>query len=265
MKISQIYKLLFFVLTGFLFAQDIDWVNKTITTEGAAYGKNKLMAKRGAKTDARRNLIEALKEIRVDSKTTMRDLEVEEDLVVTQASGYIKQAWFDDNSVEYERDGEKWMCTISITMPLLGEYSQAVLPSGKSKTSAEVQAPAYESTSTPPPPPAKPYTGLVINLKGLKMSPSMAPKIVTKDGAKLYDMSIVSRDYATEMGVVGYIKKTDNPQSVMRIGDNPLIVKAAGVAGRIPTDAIIAAAGADLIASLDSDILKQCKVAFLID
>ena len=47
--------------------------------------------------------------------------------------------------------------------------------------------------------------------------------------------------------------------------DNPLIVKAAGVAGRIPTDAIIAAAGADLIASLDSDILKQCKVAFLID
>ena len=245
-------------------SQEIDWVNKTITTEGEAYGKNKLMAKRGAKTDARRNLIEALKEIRVDSKTTMRDLEVEEDLVVTQASGYIKQAWFDDNSVEYERDGEKWMCTISITMPLLGEYSQAVLPSGKSKTSAEVQAPAYESTSTPQPP-AKPYTGLVINLKGLKMSPSMAPKIVTKDGAKLYDMSIVSRDYATEMGVVGYIKKTDNPQSVMRIGDNPLIVKATGVAGRIPTDAIIAAAGADLIASLDSDILKQCKVAFLID
>ena len=92
---------LIIMLASTLFAQDIDWVNKTITTEGGAYGKNKLMAKRGAKTDARRNLIEALKEIRVDSKTTMRDLEVEEDLVVTQASGYIKQAWFDDNSINY--------------------------------------------------------------------------------------------------------------------------------------------------------------------
>ena len=55
--------LLIIMLASNLFAQDIDWVNKTITTEGAAYGKNKLMAKRGAKTDARRNLIEAVKEV----------------------------------------------------------------------------------------------------------------------------------------------------------------------------------------------------------
>ena len=265
MKISQIYKLLFFVLTGFLFAQDIDWVNKTITTEGAAYGKNKLMAKRGAKTDARRNLIEALKEIRVDSKTTMRDLEVEEDLVVPQASGYIKQAWFDDNSVEYERDGEKWMCTISITMPLLGEYSQAVLPSGKSKGTAETKAPAYEPTSTPPPPPAKPYTDLVIDLRDNKVVPSMAPKIVTKDGAVIYDMSRVSRQYATEMGVVGYIKKVGNPQSMIRIGDNPLVIKAQGTTGMTPSDAVVDGDGAELISSLNQKILKECKVAFLID
>ena len=135
-----------------LFSQEIDWVNKTISVEGAAYGKNKLMAKRGAKTDARRNLLEALKEIRVDSKTTMRDLEVEEDLVVTEASGYIKQAWFDDNSVEYERDGEKWMCVIAVTMPLLGEYSQAVLPkAGSTRISEEQAAPVYKPASAPPP------------------------------------------------------------------------------------------------------------------
>ena len=108
---------LLIITVGFLISQEIDWINKTITVEGSAYGKNKLMAKRGAKTDARRNLIEALKEIRVDSRTIMRDLEVEKDLVVTEASGYIKQAWFDDNSVEYERDDEKWMCTMAVTMP----------------------------------------------------------------------------------------------------------------------------------------------------
>ena len=57
-----------------LFAQDIDWINKTMTVKGSAYGNNKLMAKRGAKTDARRNMVEAIKEIRIDSKTIVRDL-----------------------------------------------------------------------------------------------------------------------------------------------------------------------------------------------
>lgn len=255
---------LIIMLASFLFAQDIDWVNKTITTEGAAYGKNKLMAKRGAKTDARRNLIEAVKEVRIDSKVTMRDQEVEEDLVVSESSGYIRQAWFDDSSVEYEREGEKWMCTISITMPLLGEYSQVVFPKEKFKKLTDSKTSVYQPSSKPTPP-AKPYTGLVVNLKGLKISPSMAPKIVTKDAANIYDMSKVSRQYATEMGVVGYIKKADTPQSMIRIGDNPLIVKAVGVSGSIPTDAVVNNSGADLITSLDSSILNECKVAFLID
>ena len=244
---------LLIITVGFLISQEIDWINKTITVEGSAYGKNKLLAKRGAKTDARRNLIEALKEIRVDSRTIMRDLEVEKDLVVTEASGYIKQAWFDNNSVEYEEVDEKWMCTIAVTMPLVGEYSKTVFPSEKTvKVSKEKAA-------------AKPYTGLVIDLRGKKVVPAMAPKIVTKFGGVLYDMSGVSRRYATEMGLVGYIKKVDNPQSMIRIGDNPLIIKANGTTGETPTDAVVDGDGAELISSLNQKILNECKVAFLID
>jgi len=246
-------------------SQDIDWINKTISIEGAGYGKNKLMSKRAAKTDARRNLIEALKEIRVDSKTTMRDLEIEEDLVVTQASGYIKQAWFDDNSVEYERDGEKWMCSISITMPLLGEYSEVVLPKENSKRlSSEASTPVHKPAASPPPP-KEPYTGLIIDLRGNKVIPSMMPKIVTEDGALLYGISSVSRQYATNMGVVGYIKKIDNQQTTIRVGDNPLVVKAKGTTGATPSDALVSSKEADLISSLDESLLKECRVAFLID
>ena len=256
---------LIIMLACTLLSQDIDWVNKTITVEGTAYGKNKLMAKRGAKTDARRNLIEALKEIRVDSKTTMRDLEVEEDLVVTQASGYIKQAWFDDNSLKYERDGEKWMCVITVTMPLLGEYSQVVLPSaGSKRMSAAKEAPKYEPVTTPSPP-AKPYTGLVVDLRGKKVVPTMVPRIVSEDGTAIYDMSRVSRQYATEMGVVGYIKKVKSPQSMIRIGDNPLVVKAEDITGATPTDAVMSNDTARLISSLEKQILTECRVAFLID
>ena len=252
-------------ISGTIFSQDIDWVNKTISIDGAGYGKNKLMAKRAAKTDARRNLIESLKEIRVDSKTTMRDLEIEEDLVVTQASGYIKQAWFDDNSIEYERDNTKWMCSIVITMPLLGEYSDVVLPKKTNKRfTSELATPEHKQTRTVDPPKA-PYTGLVIDLKGKAVMPSMMPKIISEDGALLYGMSKVSRQYATNMGVVGYIKDLNNPQSATRIGNNPLIITGKDLTGANPCDALISNVDSDLVNSLDNSLLEQCRVAFLID
>lgn len=262
MKIAHIYKLLFFLLTSFLLAQDIDWINKTITVEGAAYGKNKLLAKRGAKTDARRNLIEAIKEIRIDSKTTMRDLEVEEDLVISEASGYIKQAWFDDNSIEYEREGEKWICTISVTMPLLGEYSDVIIP--KSMTGKSSSITSTPSVTTTSPAAVTKYTGLVIDLKGQRVVPSMSPIIVTKEGAEVYGMRKVSREYAVSMGVVGYIKDLKTMQANMRIGENPLIIKAIDVAGASPCNAVVNDSDVGLIKSIGQP-LEECRVAFLID
>ncbi|MBT5224855.1 MAG: hypothetical protein HN815_07130 [Candidatus Marinimicrobia bacterium] len=264
-KMSIIIKraLTIIIFNLIVFAQDIDWINKTITVDGGAYGKNKLMAKRGAETDARRNLIEALKEIRVDSRTTMRDMEVEEDIVVTEASGFIRQAWIDDSSIKYEREDEKWMCSISMTMPLLGEYSQVLLQA-TSKRPSEAKTPVYKPAATPPPP-KEPYTGLIVDLRGNRVVPSMIPKIVTEEGAVVYGMSIVSRQYATNMGVVGYIKKIDNPISMTRVGENPLVVKAKGTTGATPSDALVSSKDADLISSLETNLLKECKVAFLID
>ena len=93
----------------------------------------------------------------------------------------------------------------------------------------------------------------------------MAPRIVTEDGAAIYGMSKVSRQYATEMGVVGYIKKVKSPQSMIRIGDNPLVVKAEDITGTTPTDAVMNNDTASLISSLDKVLLTECRVAFLID
>jgi len=190
-------------------------------------------------------------------------MEVEEDIVVTEASGFIRQAWIDDSSIKYEREDEKWMCSISMTMPLLGEYSQVLLQAN-SKRPSEAKAPVYKPAASPPPP-KEPYTGLIIDLRGNKVIPSMMPKIVTEDGALLYGISSVSRQYATNMGVVGYIKKIDNQQTTIRVGDNPLVVKAKGTTGATPSDALVSSKEADLISSLDESLLKECRVAFLID
>ena len=67
------------------------------------------------------------------------------------------------------------------------------------------------------------------------------------------------------MGLVGYIKKVDNPQSKIRIGDNPLVITADGTTGETQTDAGVDGDGAELISSLNQKILNECKVAFLID
>ena len=246
-----------------LFAQDIDWINKTMTVKGSAYGNNMLMAKRGAKTDARRNMVEAIKEIRIDSKTIVRDLEVEQDLVISESSGFIRRAFFDKNSSQCESEGDRYICTTVLTMPLVGEYSRFIFPKNETEFSSEKK----ENNNEGPGAIAKQYSGLVIDLRGRKITPSMAPKIVTKYGVILYGMSNTSRKYATKMGVVGYINDTANPSSITRVGSNPLIVKAVNISGDIdfPTDAIVDSQSADAISTLSQNILAQCKVAFLID
>ena len=52
---------------------------------------------------------------------------------------------------------------------------------------------------------------------------------------------------------------------MIRIGDNPLVLKAKGTSGTTPSDAVVEGDGAALISSMDQQLLAECKVAFLID
>ena len=54
--------------------------------------------------------------------------------------------------------------------------------------------------------PSAPYTGLLVDARGLDLQPSMAPRLFGADGREVYSPSFVARDYAATIGVVGYDK-----------------------------------------------------------
>lgn len=74
------------------------WMNDTVRAEGQCAinpahtipAQAKLMAKRGAIVDARRNLIEKVLGLRLDAKTVVRDMMTESDLMNTETSALIK-------------------------------------------------------------------------------------------------------------------------------------------------------------------------------
>lgn len=74
--------------------------------------RNKALAKRGARLDAERNLVEQIYTVRIDARTTMRDLDTE-DLVVREVSGGVAGV----EVVSEDFDEELGMWTVEVRMP----------------------------------------------------------------------------------------------------------------------------------------------------
>jgi len=80
---------------------DPDWTSQTIQSTGQSAvnpkfagnpGQAQLMAKRGAIQDARRNLLEQVLGVKLNSSTTVRDMVAETDEINSETSGLIRQS-----------------------------------------------------------------------------------------------------------------------------------------------------------------------------
>ena len=68
-------------------------------------------------------------------------------------------------------------------------------------------------------------TGVIIDARGLKARPAMAPRILDQNGNAIYGPGKYSRKYAVENGVVGYSKTLEAAQKDQRVVGNPIVVK----------------------------------------
>jgi hypothetical protein len=100
-----------------------DWINNSITATGTCAvditqrpAQAKQMARRGAKLDAMRNLLEQVLGLRIDSQTEVRDMVAESDRINAETSGLIKG--FQVVNESFEGD----ICTVTIAMPLRPVY-----------------------------------------------------------------------------------------------------------------------------------------------
>ena len=239
---------------------------------------------RAAKLDALRNLLETIKGVSLTSETTVENSLVVNDLIRTRVEGALKAFRVVDTRYMSTGDVE-----VDVEIPLTGVIADALLPQdfggGILMTGGQLLCP----TCGQPWPAGKPvppgttliqadvgttaltgssvYTGLVIDARGLGVRPAMAPKVLDDRGDEVYGSRYVSREYAVDIGMVGYEKDIDRARMNERVADNPLIVRAVEASGPNKTDVIISSADAMKIhnAASNMNFLQHCKVMFILE
>jgi hypothetical protein len=239
----------------------VDWTTGVVTAVGigappaqpANPAQARAMAERAAQVVAYRNLLEAVKGVRVDASTTVENFIVTSDIIKTQVNGIIQGAMIMDK--KYMSDGS---VEVTVGMRLTGALAEALLP--KTALAALSVPPAGTATG-------QVYTGLIVDARGLGVRPAMAPKILNEDGKEVYGSAYISRDWAVREGMAGYMKDPAAAQANDRVKDKPLVVKAVKVSGDARVDIVISSADAAVIqgAAQNMNMLEKCKVIILVD
>ncbi len=117
--------------------------------------------------------------------------------------------------------------------------------------------------------PEAPYTGLLVDVRGLGLQPSIAPRVLSTAGHVIHGAATVDRSLATDYGVAGYEDEIDRAYTSERLGGeeaNPFVVRATGTAGRYSGDAVLDDFDAVQVLQADEvgDFLRQGRVTFLL-
>jgi hypothetical protein len=212
----------------------MDWNSMRLSATGQGFppadqGNPKLaqaMAERAALLDARRNLLEALMAVRVDSTTTVRDFITESDVAVSRVNGVLHR-----NVTEESRPLEQGYGGVQarVSIPVAGDLAQELfthLPQADTgtPTTSEAEQSRWEmrapitSADTPP------YTGVIVDARGLGLEPVLRPRLLGPDGL-LHPLD-VSPEAAAARGFVAYFQSEEQALGSGRVGDAPLLVKA---------------------------------------
>ena len=117
--------------------------------------------------------------------------------------------------------------------------------------------------------PEAPYTGLLVDVRGLGLQPSIAPRVLSAAGHVIHGAATVDHSLATDYGVAGYEDEIDRAYTSERLGgeeSNPFVVRATGTAGRYSGDAVLDDFDAVQVLQADEvgDFLRQGRVTFLL-
>ncbi len=112
-----------------------------------------------------------------------------------------------------------------------------------------------------------PYTGVLVDARGLNLNKALFPKIVNEDNQEVYGLGFVLRPYAIQRGIVSYVHSSLEAYKNERLGTNPLRVVALRVTGKNKTDLVLPNSDAEKLhnSSQNLKLLKECRVVILVD
>lgn len=251
----------------------VDWQKGLVTAVGVGapppnavnMAQARAMAVRAATVVARRNLLEIVKGVHIDSQTTVENYMVTNDLIRTQVRGFLQNSQILDTA--YMSDGS---VEVTVGISLRGGFANVITPpTTPFKPTPAPEAPAAPAAPATPaaPAPSGNVTGLLVDARGYSARPAMSPKVLDENGNEVYGSALVSREYAIQQGMAGYAKDESLAMQNPRIADHPLNIKAVSADGSNRTNVVISNADAEMIRNLTTtqNFLEKCRVMILLD
>lgn len=225
----------------------------------------KLLARRAAIVDAQRNLLETVEGVRVTSGTTVKDAQLESDIVANRVKGLLQGAFTMEESV-IEEDGEflaevKMGICLNASLkacaarPTLSQVIYGTLP----KPTPEETFTAAEAASA-----YGPVSGLIVDVSELDFVPLFDARLVTTQGKEVYGPG----HFDVTMGEdwLHWARSVDAARAKQKvIGSAPLVITATGMASASRVILENEDAVRVFQANLENDgFLKRGKVIFVV-
>ncbi|MEL6340411.1 MAG: LPP20 family lipoprotein [Myxococcota bacterium] len=232
---------------------EINWTEKTVTVTGSGAPSLKapnvavarLNAERAAKLDALRNIVEAVKGVRVSGTKSAGDAMKDSAKVQSEVEGIVKK--FKVLDTKYFSDGG---VDVIVQVDLDGVLTETLVPDA--------------GTSVKSAPPSPDVTGIVVNAQGVNLTPAIAPEIVDESGTRLYHAGAVDREAVMKHGVISYNKSLASAMKDSRVGSKPLVIRALKADGAGGSNLIISSADAGKLAQANH-ALAMGKVIIVTD
>ena len=246
----------------------IDYGNRIIVCRGTAdieertpvdnsldiVEKNIKIAKAKARTKARTNLIELMKQINYDGRL-VGELMSDEPLIESRLEGLIGSA-YQQGEIEY-LEGKKVAIALAVRMSGLSEILTEI-----DGYKIDSMNPAYLMTSAAIPKSQR-VSGIVIDAREHAIDPSMSPEVIDMQGNLVYGTTSYSRSKAVNRGPVGYAYSMDDRNVSQRVGNNPLVIEAVG---SLEDDVYITSMDAEKVRDAEKSfgVLSNCRVMLLL-
>ncbi|MFQ5706277.1 MAG: hypothetical protein ACE5HO_02445 [bacterium] len=235
-----------------------------------------------AKETAAEHLLRAVESLRFDHSARVKDVVLRN----VQARARLKSI-VETYTVIDTRSMSDMSLEVEIELPITGDLIDLLLPQncgkGQLRLSDESLCPTCgqpwpEGKPVPPnvklinlaegitSPEGTPYTGLIVDARGLGLKAAIVPKILDEEGHEIYGTDYFARESAIESGAVLYKRHLKSAINDPRTGREPMIVRGRTVAGALKTDVVISNSDAALIhsAAHTDNFLKKCKVIIVI-
>ena len=251
----------------------IAWGNGEITVteeveapDGDTSGPPSPLAVRKAASKARKSMLDMIMSTRIDAKQTVSAYLSDNDDLAAQLRGLVHNSLFE--GPDLLSDVRK----VTVSEFLRGKLAELILPktiqfqSGIPPRLSTSAGPASMVENPMAVGNAGGYTGVIVDARGLKVTPCLLPVIYGQDGLGAYGAFIVSRTDAEAVGVVSYATTAKPAPLSGRVGKRPLVVKAAYAYGSWRTDLVVSAQEAALIrAIMRSEKARKCGVVIVLD